>query len=353
MATIAQADGDDDFEDRNVTNISEAQFSNLLKLISAHQTKEPSIAANVPGTCLITCSNSKWIIDSGATYQICTDLTLFNSHTPFIRVPNTITIAYGKQVIVEHIGTVDFGNGITLENVLHVPRFKFNLLSTHKLCKDMNCEVTFTPELCLLQDPLVHHSLVLGKLPSGLYVVCEHINNKTYILDSTTESAHLAHSTNDVKLWHLRLGHIPFNKLHLVHPSLLNKEVCDYICQICPKARQTRLPFHACSTITTNYFELVHVDTWGPYESKTYDEYSWFLTVVDDFSRNTWTFLMKNKTDVVSILNVFYNMVQTQYKTCIQCLRTDNAKDFCEGDILELFYSKGIKHQETCTDNPQ
>lgn len=91
--------------DSHVTHISMEQYNNLVKIL---QSQEPySIAdphAHVASTCLLTCSNSKWIVDSGATDHICSSLDLFDSYRSFDKTPNTITIADGKHVIVENIG---------------------------------------------------------------------------------------------------------------------------------------------------------------------------------------------------------------------------------------------------------
>ncbi|KAL2895177.1 Retrovirus-related Pol polyprotein from transposon RE1 [Bienertia sinuspersici] len=99
-------------------------------------------SAQVAGTCLITCLNSKWIIDSGATDHICSDLKLFSEYETYTKRPNTTTVADGKCVTIENIGNIEFENGITLKNVLHVPRVRFSLISTHKICKDLGCEIT-------------------------------------------------------------------------------------------------------------------------------------------------------------------------------------------------------------------
>ena len=47
---------------------------------------------------------------------------------------------------------------------------------------------------------------------------------------------------------------------------------------------------------------MLHIDTWGPYKVCTHDDFNQFLTIADDFSRFTWIFLMKNKSDAVRIL---------------------------------------------------
>ncbi|KAL2893640.1 Retrovirus-related Pol polyprotein from transposon RE2 [Bienertia sinuspersici] len=105
------------------------------------------------GTCLITTLNAKWIIDSGATDHFCSNLDLFDTYEKYDKTPSTITVANGKHVNIEHIGTVVFGNGIKLERVLHVPEFKYNLISTHRLCQDHECDIVFTDDKCLgVQD---------------------------------------------------------------------------------------------------------------------------------------------------------------------------------------------------------
>ena len=49
-------------------------------------------------------------------------------------------------------------------------------------------------------------------------------------------------SIEEARMWHLRLGHLPFNKLKLLFPEFINSKVNNRIlCIICPLAKQTRL----------------------------------------------------------------------------------------------------------------
>lgn len=66
-------------------------------------------------------------------------------------------------------------------------------------------------------------------------------------------------------------------------------------CVFCPLARQSKLSFPSCSIGTRAAFDLIHVNTWGPYKSTTHDGYMYFLIIVDDFSRDTWTHLLRTK----------------------------------------------------------
>ena len=186
ITAIAQMQEENEEKAEHIAHISSEQFNSILKALQSQRSQESQV--HVAGTCFLICSNQNWIVDSGATDHICSNLDLFEDYKVFDKSPNTITIADGKHVIVEHIGTVLFDNGIKLENVLHVPGLKFNLISTYRLCKDLNCEITFTHDKCLIQGPTLSQSMVLGKLVSGLYAIDDKtmpkIKEKTYIFES-------------------------------------------------------------------------------------------------------------------------------------------------------------------------
>ncbi|KAL2902622.1 Copia protein [Bienertia sinuspersici] len=261
--------------------------------------------------------HNQWIIDSGATDHICYDLSLFHDYKAFQDVHNSITIAGGHKVLIEHVGTVKFSNGIILNKVLHVPGFKYNLLSTHKLCQDLGRRIVFTHDKCLVQGLSQRSPMVLGELCSGLYTA-----ENAQVIPSVSHLIHIPHNSNgaflsvseDSKLWHLRLGHIPFNKLLHIRPKIKTSVTCDEFCTVCPKVRQTRLSFPKSHSKTTVSFALLHIDNWGPYKAKTSYGCNCFLTIVDDFSRHTWVFFLKHKSDAIMILQHFYAYIKVQFE---------------------------------------
>ncbi|XP_059285889.1 ATPase 10, plasma membrane-type-like [Lycium ferocissimum] len=91
-------------------------------------------------------------------------------------------------------------------------------------------------------------------------------------------------------------------------------------------ASQTRLPFPDKTTNTSAIFELVHVGLWGPYHVTTYDNYKYFITLVDDFSRAIWTHLLSCKSNALQVLKAFVLMVKNQFNTSVKMIRTDNDK---------------------------
>ncbi|MDV3146753.1 MAG: DDE-type integrase/transposase/recombinase, partial [Sweet potato little leaf phytoplasma] len=88
-------------------------------------------------------------------------------------------------------------------------------------------------------------------------------------------------------------------------------------------------------------FELIHCDIWGPYRSSTHSGHKYFLTIVDDFSRYTWLFLMKTKSEALTIIPRFFKYVETQYGVSIKKFRSDNAPEL---SFTDFFSSKGVVH---------
>ncbi|KAL3328870.1 hypothetical protein AABB24_036136 [Solanum stoloniferum] len=111
--------------------------------------------------------------------------------------------------------------------------------------------------------------------------------------------------------------------IHAINSSLSFTQ--SFPCSICPLTRQTRLPFSSSDIHSTTHFQLIHIDTWGPYHSSTLNGARYFLTILDDFSRATWTHLMGAKSNVFDLLKVFITMAQTQFHIWLQTVRSDNA----------------------------
>ena len=81
-----------------------------------------------------------------------------------------------------------------------------------------------------------------------------------------------------------------------------------FVCNVGPQAKQHRLPFPTSCISTRSAFELIHVDSWGPYHIKTYGGNRYFRTVVDDYTRATSTHIMVTKDTAISVLKSFVIM---------------------------------------------
>ncbi|KAL4323650.1 hypothetical protein GQ457_11G006340 [Hibiscus cannabinus] len=280
---------------------------------------------------------NSWIIDSGASRHVCYSKDLFESLAPLSA--GTILLPNKTIVTVNYAGTIRLSDRILLRDVLYVPEFRFNLLAVSSLIKDTDLTVLFTKSHCLIQD--LCQVIGNGEFFQGLYLL--QLPRLPANL-STNESFALAS-------WHDRLGH-PSSSVFRFLKDVLPSVECNKndLCTICPLAKQKHLSFPVSSTITNAPFELVHCDIWGPYRTQTYDNYRYFLTIVDDYSRSTWTYLLKQKSDVISIIPSFIAMIKRQYGFDLKVFRSDNAPEL---RFSELFSTLGILHQFSCVETPQ
>lgn len=95
------------------------------------------------------------------------------------------------------------------------------------------------------------------------------------------------------------------------------------------------------------------MDVWGPYHDAIYKGERYFLTVVDDFSRATWVFLMKQTGEVVDHIRNFLLFVKNQFDKRILTIRTDNGLEFCNKSfywLVKAFFMKALVVSYTSTE---
>lgn len=128
----------------------------------------------------------------------------------------------------------------------------------------------------------------------------------------------------------------------------LSKSIVLKHCDICPYAKQTRLCYPKPTTLRSLCsFELLHMDIWGLFRTPTYNVQRYFLTIVDDYTRGTWVFLMQSKLDILRILTQFFTIISTQFSSKTKSIHTDNALDLFKSECSSLFSAVGIVHQSS------
>lgn len=202
----------------------------------------------------------------------------------------------------------------------------------------------------------------IGKAANGLYYLVNHLTEKLpvnwihSVNTASTKAAvkdHTSNTSESFEVWHHRLGHAPVAKIKLISSISAVKSKSEKVCITCPMSKFVKLPFPLSESHASSKFELVHIDIWGPYKECTRGKYRYFLTIVDDHSRYTWIYLLKQKSDTLQTLQEFFNYVQNHFKTTIQYLRSDNALEFDTNLCKSFFTANGIIHQTSCIQRPQ
>ena len=83
----------------------------------------------------------------------------------------------------------------------------------------------------------------------------------------------------------------------------MSTENFDYIS--CQLGKQLALPFNSSESISTNIFDLIHSDVWGPSPVSSIGGSRYFVVFVDDYSRYSWIFHMKHRSDLLQVYSNF------------------------------------------------
>ncbi|CAI7855568.1 unnamed protein product [Closterium sp. NIES-54] len=196
---------------------------------------------------------------------------------------------------------------------LHLPSFSTNLVSTAALQDAM--VTTTTPggqrvSICTCTRTGRHLATLTHRPGSSLYTLA---TEPPQVAASTQVSASgpvappfscrlLSHQT---LLWHHRLGHPSLLRLRGMHSRLLVSGLPMSLpplppspalpCLPCVEGRQRAAPHSSSFPPTTAPLQTLHMDVWGPTRVSGQSRESYFLLVIEDYTRYTTVFPLRYK----------------------------------------------------------
>ncbi|KAJ4700747.1 Retrovirus-related Pol polyprotein from transposon TNT 1-94 [Melia azedarach] len=259
--------------------------------------------------------NDVWILDSGASYHICPRREWF---TTYEQVDGgNISMANSSVCKAVGIGSIKIrthdGKFCTLNDVRHVPLMTKNLISLSMLD---NKGFSFQGEGGVLH------------VCKGSNVVLKGVKRGTlYFLQGSTLSSSVAVASSEIdkdnmtKLWHMRLGHMSARGMQILSKGdlLCGHKIKDLeFCEHCIFGKLHRSKFPKAIHRTKGTLDYIHSDCWGPSRVESLGSHRYFVSMIDDFSRMTWVFIMKHKS------KAFKNF--RQWKALVEIYRDRSKK---------------------------
>ncbi|CAA7040888.1 unnamed protein product [Microthlaspi erraticum] len=325
------------------SGLKEDEWHTLMQMLNERKTEKGTLSL------LGMLTTNSWIIDTGASNHMTGSVDfLFDVRD---MAPMSIKLPDGRFTISNRIGSVRMGSRLNLQNVFLVADLHCHLISVSQLTREVSCVFQLTEKLCLIQDRITRTLIGAGEQAFGLYFFRG--------MEALAAVSHTDTSSREV--WHCRMGHPSLKAVEslsssgVIRSSFKNSGVstvsANKTCEVCMRAKQTRDVFPISSNKTTACFELVHCDLWGPYRSPALCGSRYFLTIVDDFSRATWIYLIESKQEAPTSLKKFVALVERQFETKIKTIRSDNGSEFiC---LRDFFSTNGIIHETSCVGTPQ
>ena len=121
----------------------------------------------------------------------------------------------------------------------------------------------------------------------------------------------------------------------------------NFDCVSCQLGKQLALPFNTSESISTDIFDLIHSDVWGPSPVSSIGRSRYFVVFVDDYSHYSWIFHMKHHSELLQVYSNFAKMVETQFSKYIKIFRSDNALEYTQYAFQAVLHSYGTVHQLT------
>eukprot|EP01018_Ginkgo_biloba_P039070 Gb_05294 [translate_table: standard] len=99
--------------------------------------------------------------------------------------------------------------------------------------------------------------------------------------------------------------------------------------------------------------QLVHTDLCGPVRTLSIGNAKYFMLLIDDCSRKTWVYCLKEKSEDFKIFTEFKAKVENESGYRIQMLRSDNGGEFISNEFKDFCKKNRIRRQLTTPYTPQ
>ena len=294
-------------------------------------------------------ASNNWIMDSEATHHLTSDLNNLALHQPY-QGDDTVLIADGTGLSITHTGSLSLpstSRPLNLNTVLCVPNIHKNLISISRLCKTNHVFVEFLPFHFQVKD-----------LPSGAPLLRDKTNGDLYEwpMNTPTLTSYFVSSKPITTLedWHFRLGHPSSSVLKnivYVYSLPCSKSLSESaLCPDCPINKTHKLPF-AQNTITSNRpLQYIFSDVWSS-PILSIDNYKYYLIFIDNYTRYTWYYPLKTKSQVRDIFIPFQALVENKFQIKIGTLYTDNGGEFIA--LRSHLSQAGVSHMTSPPHTPE
>jgi hypothetical protein len=290
-------------------------------------------------------NSSEWWYDSGATIHVCNNKMLFKE---YVEAGNGLEVLMGNHNTAKVLGTgtvelvLSSGKKLKLTNVYHVPDIKKNLVSASLLSKNGVKTILESDKLILSK-----FCVFVGKGYScnGMYKLSLIINKNdvgcAYIMDSSL-------------MWHARLGHLNFKYMKYMskHGLISYKQDVHDKCEICIESKIRKKPFPSTNR-DSQLLELIHSDVCELNGILIRDGKRYFITFIDDFSRYTYVYLMRNKDESFDMFKKYKTEVENQNDKRIKILRSDRGGEYFPQEFIISCEENGLIHQRSTPYTPQ
>ena len=125
-----------------------------------------------------------------------------------------------------------------------------------------------------------------------------------------------------MKFWHRRLAHVHYRALPLarkVVEGLLEMQAKhEGVCKGCMKGKNTKKKFPSSESKAKGILDIIHSNVCSSMSSSSLSGYVYYVSSINDFSRNTCIYFLKKKDEVFSKFKEFKSLIEKHTKNKIK-----------------------------------
>jgi hypothetical protein len=118
-------------------------------------------------------------------------------------------------------------------------------------------------------------------------------------------------------LWHQRWGHIGEKGLRILYGKGMVESMSNFsldfdFCEHCLNGKHNRVRFPFGGMRAKGILQLVHSDVFGPVSVPSFGKSMYYVSFIDDFSRKTWIYFLRKKSEVFDRFKYFKALGENQ-----------------------------------------
>jgi hypothetical protein len=294
-----------------------------------------------------------WAIDSACSRHLTHSRSQFVDYTPLPPAALTVSGIGGSNCQPIGHGTVKLECNennrrvvLHLSNVFHVPDSGVNLISVSQLL-DLDADVRFSKTSCSIKYKC--HSFT-GSGKNGLWFL-------NLIQQSPIAFSAYRTSTETIRLWHRRMGHLGeqnLKKLATMSTGIdLTKPPDDTeVCEACVLTKMRSVPHKGTIQAGKYPMELIHTDLMGPMEVAGYNGARYVATFLCDATQKSEVYTVKHKNELFACFKRFRE-THERADMKVHRLRMDNGGEYTSIEFKNYLSDNGIAPEYTVPGNPQ
>ena len=293
-----------------------------------------------------------WLFDSGANAHITNDLAQVPTARDYHGTDHVNGVVGGTGLHISKVGHSYIRTPhqtFKLSNTLYCPNATTNVISINRFTTDNKCSLTLSPTSYHVQGMQTGKNLLQGPSRNGFYPFSSlSISNNNGVFACI--GARVSGS-----IWHSRLGHPSssiFKFLVARNKLPISGKVTSAVCHSCPLGKSHKLPFSLSTSLSSFPLELIHSDVWTS-PSHSINGFKYYVIFIDDFSRYSWIYPLKLKSEVFATFVTFKKLVENMFSTIIKSFQTDGGGEYINNTFKHFLASHGIHHRFTCPHHPE